>query len=590
MPCYFAVAVPQSYGCAARLRGALRSRATRCGERAIRMPAALEPVSRGASFPMFRPCAEPVMTPSIAAYDPSRQLLPFRESLLAMFGVALVAMLVALDQTIVGTALPRIVADLKGFDLYAWVATSYMLASVITIPIFGRLGDLYGRKPFLLAAILLFTVASVLCGLASSMLLLVLARGLQGIGGGILIGTVFATVADLFPDPRLRLRWLVFVTSAFGVANIVGPTLGGVLTQMASWRFVFFVNVPVGIVSLWFVQRFLPALRHQRKAGPIQLDWLGAFVVAVTLGSLQLLIELLPKEGFNRITITLAVLTTVCGLTLWFWEKRMGYPVVPVDVLMDRKLAALFAMSVLGGFALFSLVFYVPLLFQGGYAMSPHDSGLLITPLLLGTTVGSVLNNRIVTRIRRANAIMYIGFALFALACLCVVALNGHEPHLVWMSCMGLSGLGLGMVATNLTICSQQLVERDHLGAVTALMQSLRIFGGMLGTAITGAVLGHLYSEGVHRSLDSYQASQWLKSFASPDLLVDRAEQAALVERLVNAGHSGDMMMNMARHALIESIHVGLTVAVAAALIGLCLAWFVPVVRVTYPELAARSE
>ena len=268
----------------------------------------------------------------------------------------------------------------------------------------------------------------------------------------------------------------------------------------------------------------------------------------------------------------------------------MKYPIIPVDMLMDRKLSALFAMSVLGGFALFSLVFYVPLLFQGGYAMSPHDSGMLITPLLLGTTVGSVLNNRIVTRIRRANAIMYIGFALFALACLCVVALNGHEPHLVWMSCMGLSGLGLGMVATNLTICSQQLVERDHLGAVTALMQSLRIFGGMLGTAITGAVLGHLYSEGVHRSLDSYQASQWLKSFASPDLLVDRAEQAALVERLVNAGHSGDMMMNMARHALIESIHVGLTVAVAAALIGLCLAWFVPVVRVTYPELAARSE
>ena len=147
-----------------------------------------------------------------AAIDPSRQLLPFRESLLAMLGLACVAMLVALDQTIVGTAMPRIVAELKGFDLYAWVATSYMLASVITIPIFGRLGDLYGRKRFLVAAIVLFTVASVLCGRADSMLLLVIARGVQGIGGGILIGTIFASVADLFPDAQLRLRWLVFVS------------------------------------------------------------------------------------------------------------------------------------------------------------------------------------------------------------------------------------------------------------------------------------------------------------------------------------------------------------------------------------------
>ncbi|MFC0400681.1 MFS transporter [Paraburkholderia rhizosphaerae] len=529
------------------------------------------------------------MIPAIAAYQPGRQLLPFRESLLAMLGIAFVAMLVALDQTIVGTALPRIVADLKGFDLYAWVATSYMLASVITIPIFGRLGDLFGRKPFLVAAITLFTGASVLCGIATNMLFLVIARGLQGIGGGILIGTVFATVADLFPDPKLRLRWLVFVTSAFGLANIVGPTLGGMLTQSASWRFVFFVNVPVGVASLLFVLRFVPPLKHLRKAGPVQLDWLGAFVVAATFGALQLLIELLPKEGVSTLTAALFAITVACGCTLWFWEKRMGYPVVPVDMLLDRRLAALFAMSALGGFALFSLVFYVPLLFQGGYAMSPHDSGMLITPLLLGTTVGSVLNNRIVTRLRRANALMYIGFALFAVSCLTLVGITGHQPHYVWMSCMALSGLGLGLVATNLTICSQQIVARDHLGAVTALLQSLRIVGGMLGTAMTGALLSHLYVRGVHRSLDSYQATQWLQSFASPDLRVDQSQQAALIEHLIMAGHASGPMMEAARRTLIESIHVGLSLAAAAAVIGLCLAWFVPSVRVEYGEETAEG-
>ena len=527
---------------------------------------------------------------SIVTHDPRRQLLPFRRSLLAMLGVAFAAMLVALDQTIVSTALPQIVGQLKGFGLYAWVATSYMLASMITIPIFGRLGDIFGRKPFLLAAILLFTAASGLCGFATTMLTLVIARGLQGIGGGILIGTVFATVADLFPDPKLRLRWLVFVTSTFGLANMIGPTLGGTLTQYGGWRLVFFVNIPVGIVSLIFIHYFLPHVRHQRQDGPVRLDWVGALMLGLTFGALQMLIEMLPKDGPTPLTIGLGAMTVLCSLTLWFWEKKAGNPILPLDMLLDPKLAALFAMSVLGGFALFSLVFYVPLLFQGGYAMSPHDSGVLITPLLLGTTVGNIVNNRIVTRVQRANGIMYVGFALFAIASLCLVSLKGKEPHIIWMACMGISGMGFGMVTASLTIFSQRIAARHHLGAATALLQSLRIFGGMLGTVITGALLGHLYTRSVHRSLDSYQATQWFKSFASPQLLIDRKEQAALISRLVNAGQAGDAMMLSARRALVESIHVGLGFAVAAAMIGLCLVWFVPPVQIRPPDVEALSN
>jgi hypothetical protein len=332
------------------------------------------------------------------------------------------------------------------------------------------------------------------------------------------------------------------------------------------------------------VRFFLPHLRHGHDRSRLRLDWLGAFVVAVTFGALQLAIELLPKEGWSTSTIVLVVIVLAFSLTLFFWEKRMLYPIIPVDMLLDRKLGALFAMSVLGGFALFSLVFYVPLLFEGGYAMSPGASGMLITPLLLGTTVGSFLNNRVVTRVRRANAILYVGFALSAFASLAVVVLRGKEPHLVWMACMGASGLGLGLVGTSLTVCSQQIVSRDHLGAATALLQSLRTFGGMLGTAMTGALLGHLYTMGVNRSLDSYQATQWFKSFSSPEVLVNRADQAALITRLVSAGHAGDAMMNSARNALVESIHIGLTVSALAALVGLCLAWFVPPVQVGYLE------
>ncbi|HJV51461.1 MAG TPA: MFS transporter, partial [Noviherbaspirillum sp.] len=192
-----------------------------------------------------------------------------------MLGLAFVVMLVALDQTVVGTALPTIVAELKGFNLYAWVATSYLLASVITVPIFGRLGDHFGRKYFVVAAITIFTLASVLCGLANSMLFLVLARGLQGVGGGMLVGTAFASVPDLFPEPHVRLRWQVIISSAFGIANAVGPSLGGFLTEYAGWRSVFYVNLPVGMLGVYFVARHMPLIRHHKGNGPLKLDWLG---------------------------------------------------------------------------------------------------------------------------------------------------------------------------------------------------------------------------------------------------------------------------------------------------------------------------
>jgi EmrB/QacA subfamily drug resistance transporter len=523
-------------------------------------------------------------------FDTSRRLLPFRESLLAMTGISSAAMLVALDQTIVGTALPRIVAELNGFDLYAWVATAYMLASLLAIPIFGRLGDMFGRKPFMLAAVLIFTGASVMCGVANGMLFLVISRGVQGIGGGILIGTVFATVAELFPDPKLRLRWLVFVTSTFGGANACGPAIGGFLTQYGGWRLAFFVNVPVGIASLLLLCRFLPRLRRPPALASARVDWIGGVLLIVTFGALQILIETFPSDGVTVSNIGLGAVAAAGGVVLWVWERNVSHPIVPLDMLLDRKLMALYAMSLLGGFALFSLVFYVPLLFQAGFSMSPHSSGMLITPLLFGTSVGSMINNRIVTQIRRANAIMFVGFALSTLACLGVVALNGTEPHVVWMACMGVSGLGLGLAGTSLTLCSQQLVSRDHLGATTALLQSLRTLGGMLGTVMTGALMGKLYARGVYRSLDAYQATQWFKSFASPTLLVDRAEQTALINRLILAGHAGGRMMHAAREALVNSIHIGLVVAAAAALAGLCLACFVPPVCIGHVPSDAATD
>ncbi|WP_460905241.1 MFS transporter [Paraburkholderia jirisanensis] len=521
------------------------------------------------------------MASHTAAHHSSGQVLPFRESLLAMLGISFVSMLVALDQTVVGTALPTIVADLKGFELYAWVATSYLLTSVIMVPVFGRLGDYYGRKPFVIASIVLFTGASVLCGAAHSMLFLVIARGLQGIGGGMLVGTAFACIPDLFPDPVVRLRWQVLMSTLFGIANAVGPSLGGFLTQYAGWRSVFYVNLPVGLLSLFFVWRYLPHLRQVVHEGKMRLDWPGAVLIAVALGSMQLFVEMLPKQGLSLSVVALVVVCVASAYALWQWEKRFPQAILPVDMFRNRSLSGLFALAVLAGFSMFSIIFYAPLLYQGGFGMSPNEAGIVITPLVVFITVGSIANGRVVSRIRNPNLMLYIGFAMLAVACIGSAVSTRSMPHGLMMLLMALAGLGLGFVLPNLTVFAQQTAGREHLGIATALLQSLRMIGGMIGTAITGTLVTQMYTGGVRGALDHEHASHWFAQLGDPQILIDHGAQAALLDQLARAGHNGAALLEAARESLVGAIHLGLAIATVVALISIWHCRRVPPVKLT---------
>ncbi|MDF3082389.1 MDR family MFS transporter [Burkholderia sola] len=525
-----------------------------------------------------------------AAHHSSGQVLPFRESLLAMIGISFVTMLVALDQTVVGTALPTIVAELRGFDLYAWVATSYLLSSVITVPIFGRLGDYYGRKPFVIASIVVFTGASVLCGMANDMLTLVLARGLQGVGGGMLVGTAFACIPDLFPDSVVRLRWQVLMSSAFGIANAVGPSLGGVLTQSFGWRSVFYVNLPIGILSLFFVWRYLPHLRHVAHDRKMRLDWPGALLIALSLGALQLFVEWLPKYGVASWASLLLVVAVAAGIGLWHWEKRCAQPILPFDMFGNRALSGLFVLAILAGFSMFSLLFYAPLLFQGGFGMSPKEAGLVITPLVVFITIGSIMNGRVVTRIRNPNTMLHVGFVLFAIACAGVVVSTHATPTWMLMALMVAGGIGLGFVLPNLTVFAQQTAGREHLGIATALLQSLRMVGGMLGTALTGTLVNQMYSSGVRNALSADQAMQWHARLADPQILIDRAAQGGLVAELTRAGHNGALLLEAARESLVGAIHLGVAMAAVVAVVSVWQCRRVPPIalrRKIEPHVAA---
>lgn len=495
----------------------------------------------------------------------SQPPMTFRQALLAMLGVSLVLMLSALDQTVIGNALPSIVSELQGFDLYAWVATGYLLASIVTIPIFGRLGDYYGRKPFVLAATLIFTLASLVCALTDSMLVLVIGRILQGIGGGMLIGTAFACVPELFPDTRQRLRWQILLSAMFSVVNAIGPGLGGYLTGEFGWRSVFWLNIPLGALALFFAWRFLPWYRPQ-TTGTMNLDWFGALLIVLVLGSLQLFVERLEQVDLLLCSL-LGGVFCLALITLWRWEKRCSYALLPQALFSNPSLRLLFMLSMLAGAILFTLLYYLPLLLQGSYGYSPQEAGLLITPLALSITLGAIVNGRIVTRMANPNLLPLGGFCALLAACLGLAWVGVSASFNTLLGLILLAGLGLGFILLNLTVFTQTLAAHQFLGIATALTQSLRLVGGLLGTAMMAVLVKLLYASTLQRHLLAVGEGDALAHFSDPQVLLQHAP-----------GDAATPLLLLARTALAQSIGVGLLICAGLGVLALFVLYRLPAV------------
>jgi EmrB/QacA subfamily drug resistance transporter len=515
----------------------------------------------------------------------------FRQRLLGILGISSMVVMVAIDQTIVSTALPTIVADLAGFGLYAWVATAYLLMSVITIPIFGRLGDFYGRKPLIMIGIVVFALASLLCAFASSMLFLVFARALQGIGAGMLIGTAFASIPDLFPDPHVRLRWQVVVSSSFGVANAIGPSLGGFMTHAFGWRSVFYVNIPVGLVGLFIVYRFLPHVRHVER-GTGRIDWLGAALITVALGSFQLLLQFVPRSGFTAGVAMLAVVCVAAAVALVWCERRSEQPLLPLAMFADKKVGSLAVLALFTGFCMFTMLFYVPLMLQGGFGLTANESGLLVTPLVVCITFGSILNGRLVTRIRAPNVMLSAGFALLTVSFAGMAMVDIASPRWLIVLCMVLGGVGLGFLMPNLTLFAQESVPRSQLGIVTAMLQSVRMIGGMIGTAAVGALVSELHEGGVHRSASAASAESLEPRLLDPQILVSESARQAFMHDAGAAGVDGAALIEGARSALTNAIRWGLGAGAVAAMIAVWRVRAVPLIRLARrpPTVVVKSD
>ncbi len=409
--------------------------------------------------------------------------------ILATVGVGLALFLAALDQTIVGTALPRIVAELNGLEYYAWVATAYMVSSTTLTPIAGKLGDLFGRKPFLLAGMIGFVAASALCGQAQDMTELVAFRGIQGIFGGVLFASVFATLADLFP-PHVRARMQGIFGGIFGIASIVGPTVGGYLTDNVGWRWVFYVNVPVGVLAVLVVFLTLPRTKHESSWRDI--DFVGAMLLAVAIVPMLVAFSITHDHDLlSPEVLGLLAFSAVAWVVFYFVERREAHPMVPFDLWKNPTFAVSSITGFFVAFGMFGAILYVNLIYQGVLGIPATNSGLLVTPLMVGMIVSSIVTGQLMVRIDRYRYIGTVGISVMALGLWLLSRITVGTPEIDVVRGLVLVGIGMGVAMPLYVNAVQSALPRQYLGVATSQIQFWRNIGSTVGVAILGAVLSH---------------------------------------------------------------------------------------------------
>lgn len=414
-----------------------------------------------------------------------------RDLFLALLGIAFASIIAAFDATIISTILPQVAQALDGMSLYAWVGTGYFLASSVSILIFGRLGDLYGRKPLLLLSLVLVSLGSALSGLAQSMEQLILFRVLQGVGGGMMVATAFAAPADLFPDPKERVRWMVVLSSTFAMASGVGPVLGGAITQNFGWRAAFFLIPLIGCISMIVIWKFFPMIKpHPNRR--FKLDWWGGALLIVTVATPLLGLEFLTAEHITVsrwVGVMLIVTAIVGGVVLIKVERHAQTPIFPLRVLNTTQARFLNVSALLAGAVMFILVYYIPLQSQDVFGFSPTLAGLLVSPLVAGIPVGSIINGRLFPREANPQRLMMLGSILLGVGC--ALALTFSKDDAVWymLTVMGLCGLGLGFLLPNFTLFMQIVCARNDIGMGSALIQTMRALGSAIGTAAVGSLI-----------------------------------------------------------------------------------------------------
>jgi EmrB/QacA subfamily drug resistance transporter len=401
-----------------------------------------------------------------------------RRLIFVLAGVLLGMLLSVLDQTIVGTAMPRVIADLQGLSHYAWVFTAYMLASTVTVPIYGKLSDIHGPRIFYIAGMVIFLIGSALSGTSQNMTQLIIFRAIQGLGAGAMMPIAIAIIEDIFP-PAERGKWQGLTASVFGVASIVGPALGGSITDNLSWRWVFYVNMPIGVLAILTAGIALPKMAHQQQR---QVDYLGAFLLMA--GTIPMLLAFswagTSYPWFSIQVIGLLAVSIVVLTIAAIVESQVPEPIISPSLFKNNSFAVSVIATFLASAGLFGAIMYLPRFIEGVGGQSASKSGAILTPLMLGFVGSSIVGGYLISRTGRYRLIVIVSFAVAAVGLYLLSRMNPSTSSMV------ITGLGIGAKMGLFTIVVQNAFPFSKLGEVTAGLQFFRSVGGTIGLRFSG--------------------------------------------------------------------------------------------------------
>jgi EmrB/QacA subfamily drug resistance transporter len=509
-----------------------------------------------------------------------------------MAGVMLAMFLASLDQTIVGTALPRIVADLGGFTKYTWVATAYIIASTIAVPITGKLTDMYGRKWFYVAGLCIFIGGSILCGVSDTMNQIIAFRGLQGIGAGIMMANAFIVVGDLFP-PSERGKYQGLVAGVFGLSSVIGPTLGGFITDTLSWHWVFFINIPLGLLIIGLFVVFFPNVRPQDVKPKI--DYLGVvlMVLAVVPTMLALTLGGVDYPWLSVQIVGMFTFSAVMAVLFVFAETRAAEPIMPMWIFKNPIVVVALLVIFITGFGMFGAIIYIPLFFQGVLGMSATASGSFLTPMMLGLVAGSVISGQILSRAGGHYRIQGVfGLAMMAAGMGLMSTMTVETSYATAVAYIVLLGFGLGNTMPLYIIAVQNAVPYSVMGIATSSTAFFRQIGGALGLAILGSIVTNRFQSdflsGLSQAAKEATPPQMLDELSqNPQALMNVEAQDNLRALFEQFGQQGAALFEH----IMETLKIALSSAIAQAfLIGLFVVIAAWVVNWFLKEIPLRTQ